>query len=341
MPVACALRDRFPGAFIAWVVEQTSAPLVALHTSLDHVLVLPRGWWKSPSQVCAIRRQLRELRIDVTLDVQSLSKSSLAAWLSGARHRIGFRGALGREASPWLNNDLVTPTAAHVVDCFLEILRPLGIERPEIRYDVPRDPAAISSVANLLHWAHIESDFVLVNPGAAWAAKRWPPQRFAEVINYLGQTRRLTSMVVWEGPQGRQLAEEVLSHAPRNAVLAPPISLPELAELLRQACMYVGNDTGPTHLAAAVGTPCVSLHGPTRRERCGPYGRGHVALQTVFEPVTHRQRGVGNNSAMRAIEVSDVCQACDQILNQQPSILSIDAHSVQLGDESQSFRRAA
>ena len=116
MPVACALRERFPQAFIAWAVEKRAAALLEGHPAIDELILLPRGWLKSPRGVWQLRRRLRDLQIDTTIDVQSLSKSSILAWLSGARRRIGFGNPGGRELSKWFNNERVDPTAVHVVD---------------------------------------------------------------------------------------------------------------------------------------------------------------------------------------------------------------------------------
>ena len=130
MPVACALRERFPEAFLAWAVEERAGTLLRGHEALDELIVLPRGWLKSPGGVWRLRRRLRDFRFDVAIDVQSLTKSAVLAWLSGARRRIGFGNPGGRELSKWLNNERVDPKATHVVDRYLELLRPLGIESP-------------------------------------------------------------------------------------------------------------------------------------------------------------------------------------------------------------------
>ena len=104
MPVACALRERFPDAFIAWAVQERTGKLLQGHPALDKLIAVPRGWLKSPGMVWRLRRRLRELHFDTTIDVQSLTKSALLARLSGARRRIGFGTPGGRELSRWLNN---------------------------------------------------------------------------------------------------------------------------------------------------------------------------------------------------------------------------------------------
>ncbi len=111
------------------------------HEALDELIELPRGWLKSPGGVWRLRRRLHDLRFDTTIDVQSLTKSAVLAWLSGAKRRIGFGNPGGRELSKWFNNQRVDPKATHVVDRYLELLRPLGIESPAVRFQVPEHEA--------------------------------------------------------------------------------------------------------------------------------------------------------------------------------------------------------
>src|SRR5580698_93646 len=119
LPVLCALRDALPHAHLAWVVEGRTADLLAGHPALDELIVVPRRWLKSPRAVLDLWRRLHG-RFDVSIDIQGLTKSAVAAWLSGAPVRIGLAAPAGRELSPWLNNHRVAPTATHVVDRNLE-----------------------------------------------------------------------------------------------------------------------------------------------------------------------------------------------------------------------------
>ena len=127
VPTASALRRAFPDAFLGWIVEGRTGELLKGHPALDEVIVVPRGWLKSPMVVWNVRKQLRALRFDTTIDLQGLSKSAIAAWLTGASRRISYGGADARELSPWLNNELVEPQTEHVVTRALEMLKPLGI----------------------------------------------------------------------------------------------------------------------------------------------------------------------------------------------------------------------
>ena len=314
MPVACALRRRFPQAFLAWAVEQRAAALLRGHEALDELIELPRGWLKSPGGVWRLRRKLRSLQFDVTIDVQSLTKSALLARLSGARRRIGFGNPGGRELSKWFNNERVDPKATHVVDRYLELLRPLGIESPAVRFQVPEHAEDRTAAEKMIGQLGLERGFAIVNPGAGWPSKLWPTERYAAVVRHLGEVRQVPSLVVWAGAAEQAMAEEVARLAGASARVAPPTSLVQLAALVRRARLFVGADTGPLHLAAAVGTPCVGLYGPWPATRHGPYGPQHIALQKmVFEGPT-RARRTAPPTYMESITTEMVCEACDRIL---------------------------
>ncbi|NIP86012.1 MAG: lipopolysaccharide heptosyltransferase family protein [Planctomycetales bacterium] len=314
VPVLTALRDHFPGAFIAWAVGRSATPLLEGHAALDEIISLPPGWLKSPTIVWNLRHRLRQLKFDVTIDPQSLTKSACVCRLAGAPRRIGFAGQHGRELSGLLNNELVHHSQPHVVDRSLELLGPLGIENPQVRFDLPRYAAAEPSMNRFLRQHGLSRGFALLNVGAGWPSKLWPACRLAAVAQRLGHHHGLTSVIVWAGEEERSAAEEIVATCPHHAVLAVPTSLVELATLARQAELFVGADTGPLHLAAAVGTPCVGLYGPTRLADCGPYGDQHIALQKQFQEGGHRQRRRASNGAMQAITVADVVDACEKIL---------------------------
>lgn len=313
LPLACAIKDQLPAATVTWVVERAAAPLLRGHTCIDRLIELPRGWLKSPRTVWGLRRALREQNCEVAIDAQSLTKSSAAAWLSGARKRIGFARPWGRELSLLMNNVRIEPTNEHIVDRQLELLAPLGVKWPQVRFDVPRDAAAEQRVTAWLNDSRFENGFITVNPGAGWDSKLWPVERFAQVAAHVGRAHRLPTLVVWGGNRERAWAQEIVQAADGHAHVAPPTTLPELAAVVRRARLFVGSDTGPMHLASAVGTPCVALYGPSRPELCGPFGSQHAVLQAYYQAGTSRQRRRASNDAMRAIESAAVCEACDAV----------------------------
>src|SRR5262245_114072 len=305
MPLACAVRERWPEAHVTWVVEKGAAPLVETNEAVDRVIVLPKRCATSLKMLLWLRRGLRAGRFDVSLDPQGLTKSGLVAWLSGARRRIGFARPAAREVNPWLQTEWVMSRAVPRVDRYLELLRPLGIEMAGVRFGISIPPAAERVAEELAGRAELRGGYVALNPGAGWDSKRWPVERFAEVARHLG-SRGMPCVVTWGGEQERVWAEAIVSQSGGAAVMAPATSLVELAAVLRRARLFVGSDTGPLHLAAALETPCVAMFGASAAEACGPYGEGHVVLQTALDESPGRKKSRADNWAMRMIGAAAV-----------------------------------
>ena len=153
-----------------------------------------------------------------------------------------------------------------------------------------------------------------MNPGAGWPSKIWPAERYGELARHLAKTHGLASVAVWGVPSELPLAEPIVATSGGHARLAPPTSMTELAALCRRAALFVGSDTGPMHLAVAVGTPTISLHGPSRADWCGAYGPENIRLQVRYEDGSAFERRKADDSAMRAIDVEMVADACDRLL---------------------------
>jgi heptosyltransferase I len=320
VPVLCALRDAIPGAFICWVVEGTAGDLLEGHPALDELVRVPRRWWKSPRAVWRLRQKLHALRFDTAIDLQCLTKSAWAAWLSGARRRIGKAGANGRELSRLLNNELVAAGGRHVIEHYLTMLRPLGIDAPEARFDLPERAAEAEMAEAALRFAGFARlQFTILNPGAGWPSKVWPAERYGALARILASSHGMPSMVVWCGAEEKRSAETIVATSGGNARLAPATSMNQLAALCRRAGLFVGSDTGPMHLAAAVGAPTLSLHGPSRAEWCGAYGPHAASLQVRYEAGSSLQRRKADDSAMRAITVDMVAEACKSLLTAHAS----------------------
>lgn len=313
LPLAHLIKQRWPDAYVAWAVEKGPSPLVQWSSVVDETIIVPKGFLKSPGQLAQVRRRLRSLKIDIALDPQSLSKSAVLAWLSGAKRRIGFARPIGRELAPWLNTTLVQPEETHVVRRYLEVLKPLGMRanEREIAFDLPHDDVSESTIRRYLAAMLPKQRFAVINPGAGWDSKLWPVERYAAVANALP----LASVIVWSGDKERAWAQEIVANSGGKACLAPPTSLLELTALCRQAQLFIGSDTGPLHIAAAVGTRCVGIYGPTRPEVCGPFGAGHIVLQSTREDLGSSRKAAGNISdAMLQITPEQVVNASRRVL---------------------------
>ena len=314
LPMACAIKAHYPESRLTWVVERAASTLLQNHPAIDRLIVLPKGWLKSPRVVWDLRRQLRDTHFDVALDPQSLSKSAIIAWLSGASQRIGLAKPHGRELSLVLNRVRIEPKQEHVVDRQLEMLQAIGIRWPAVRFDLPLHDESEQKVADWLASSPCSAGFACINPGATWGSRRWPPERFGQVAAELGARHGLPSLVVWGSGEEKAWAEEIVCHSQGHATVAPNTTLLELTAVMRRATFYLGSDTGPMHMASAVGTPCIGLFGTTRPEQSGPYGPQHVRLQAYYQSGTSRERRAAANDAMRCITTDMVLDACEQLV---------------------------
>lgn len=313
LPMVAALRNRFPNAYLAWVTQSGPASLMQGLTGLNKIITVDRSWYKSWSSIQRVRQELRREQFTITIDPQSLTKSSMLGWLSGARYRVGFARGQGRELSPILSTHCVKPLRSHVVHRYLELLKPLGITHPQVRFQLPESSVAVSSMAKFLDKCGL-NEFALLNPGAGWDSKRWPHERYGTLAKSLYDRQQIRSLILWAGPREKAWAEAIVAASNDSAMLAPDTSLPELAALCRRAKLFIGSDTGPMHLAAAVDTPCVAMYGPTRIAVCGPYGDQHESLQVYYQDGSSSERRGSDNSAMRAITEQMVCDACERVL---------------------------
>lgn len=260
IPAVVSLREGLPGTSIAWVVETPYRELVELVADVQPIPVRVRGWSRRPvASRGAVREALRAMRgPDVAVDFQGLIKSAMLSRLSGAPVRFGFDGNAIRERPALLfsNRQVAVDPTAHIVEQNLQLARAVGgtAEAVAPRWEAfPADPEG-----KLAAWR----GRIVFLPGAGRPEKVWPAQRFGELSRRLRQP----GVVAW-GPGEEELA------ASTGVPLAPPTSLRELAFLLAHASLVIGGDTGPLHLAAALGTPVIGLYGPTDPGRNGPWGQ--------------------------------------------------------------------
>lgn len=310
LPVACSLRDHYPDAHLAWLVGPEVAPLVRGHIAIDEVIELPTNWFRSYSQIRQIRNTLRQANFDITIDCQADMASVLACRFSGARWRIGFSAGQPFDASAWLNNERVVPVFHHIVDRRLELLTPLQIHHPRVRWDLPIDRQS-RTWANQYRVQIRSSRLAILNPGATCPSKIWEADRFAATARYLTDRYGYHSLAVWSTFEDRLMAERIVERSEGTVTLAPDTTLMMAAALFQTADLLISGDAGPLHLAVAVGTQTIGLYGASCPSRRGPYHQ--VSVQNQSEPAGHRSRRSADNRAMKAIGVEHVCHAIDEL----------------------------
>ena len=295
LPVAHALRSHFPRAHLAWIVEARESTVLKDQPDLDAVVPVDTRLWRRliwrPAGAREVVRKLSRLtarlhgaRFDVAIDLQGLIKSGLLTAYTGAPVRIGF--ALSHCWEP-LNALFTTHRirpphqAVHVVEQYLSLLEPLGVSAALPVFRLPPDPEAERRIDEFLAAEGVKprDRLVALNPGAGHPTKRWPLDHFARLAERLHEEAGVRVLLLW-GPEEEGMARAIGARMTSRPLLAPPTTLPELSALLRRSTLMVAGDTGPLHLAAALGTPCVGLYGPTRAERNGPYGAHCRSLQS-------------------------------------------------------------
>ena len=273
-PVVRSLKRRWPGAELHWWIDSGLASLVESDPDVAGIFRFERRRWGRPggwpSMFTAIRR-LREERFDLVVDLQGLARSGAFAWLANGAFTIGVDDP--REgAGAFYDVAVPRPSAqTHAVDWYLEVVRRLGIAPvTEVPWLAPR-PLVAAGLETRLDLSRRR--WILLNPGARWWNKRWPADSFRETLRRLAAEFPLHHFAILGGKEDADLAREVVPGAPDRTVnLAGSTSLGELVEIIRAAELIVTNDTGPMHIAAALGTPMIALFGPTNPNRTGPYG---------------------------------------------------------------------
>jgi lipopolysaccharide heptosyltransferase I len=309
LPVAAALRDAFPSARLDWLVSARHKAILDCVPVIDRRLVLERpasaekrlarprfrheddepvgsrGAWR---RIALAIGELRESDYDIAFDLQGLIKSAVLARSSGARRVVGFATPHLRErwAHVFYSETCEPPANAHVIDKNLSLLGAVGLHNVPKRFPLEaKDSDAVVQVREDLGGA----PFALMNPGAGWPNKRWPPEWFAALADKLHTTRGMETVVLW-GPGEEMLARHVVEVSREAARLAPPTEVADIIGLARAAAVFISGDTGPVHIAAAVGTPVVGIYGPTNPARNGPWLPADESVSRYAECKCHYRR---------------------------------------------------
>ena len=331
LPAVAALRRAFPSSSIGWAVEPRWSELLCASGAenaasgspekplVDRLhLINTLVWRRQPASLATWREALsamnalRSPHYDVAIDFQGAWKSAGLALASGAEERVGFDSPRERPAAMFYTRRVIT-TSAHVVDQNLELAAALhGEATPPACFPLPYSAPDEAWCDNELQRRGLR-DFALLNPGGGWGAKLWPPENYGEVARELA-SEGLPSLVNF-GPGEEPLARAV-EHSSGGAAQPLSCSLGELIALTRRARLFIGGDTGPMHLAAALAVPVVALFGPTDPARNGPYETRSIVLRNAASETayTHRNRP---NDALRAIPASAVLEAALRLLGAQ------------------------
>lgn len=286
LPVLDALRQALPEAKLGWVVEELSAPLLEGHPQLDKLYVIPKKRWKKYwhalyfEEIRPFFRQVKADGWDAVIDLHGLTKSGLVSWMTGTKLRVGYGDHDGRELNKLFTNRKVKPPqwAEHVVERNLSLLEGLGIIAPKDTRGVlaltDEEREAMRGRLCEAGW-NGEEPLLAINPGAGWASKLWPTAYYAELGAAIAKKRKMRPLVLW-GPGEEEIRDavaEALRMRETACLLAPPTSVRELAALISLCTMFVGGDTGPTHMAGMLGVHTLSIFGASDAKRNRPWPR--------------------------------------------------------------------
>jgi lipopolysaccharide heptosyltransferase I len=320
LPVADLIRRRFPHARITWIAEKAMSPLLRNHPAIDQLLLVDtRNWRKrilTPATWMEIFRFLRYFRsqeFDVALDFQGLFKSAVLARISGASRRIGMSKPDRKErwSSIFLNEFAPHTTSKnHIIEknqLLLENLEIQPLNQP-LNFHIYPDEESVRYVEEELQKLELEQ-FVLINPGGGWVTKLWEVNKFAQLIDCIYHDLHMPALLLW-GPGEKHLADRIARKCISPALVSFGTDLSELIALTRKARLMVSGDSGPLHLASALGVPVVGIYGPTDPLRNGPWNPHDSACTIHYEcsPCYQRTCPIGIQ-CMKKMEVNPVLDA--------------------------------
>jgi len=307
LPSAASLRDTFPDARIDWAVEAKWARLLKGNPDVDNVVVVDRR--RSEGFVSAAK-QLRAAKYLCAVDFQALYKSALLAFASGAPKRIGFKSSYAREGlAAAVYTDRINPRGPHKVDHNFALVALAGAHELKARFPIMVEPEDEDCVERELA-RHGSREFFVLNPGGGWLSKCWPAARYGELHCKIARRWGLGGVITF-GPGEENLAREAVAAAGNPTPIPLALGLGPLTALLRRAKLFVSADTGPLHLASAVGAPVIGLYGPTDPSRNGPYCSHDAVVRNPHASVTTYRREKSYSPAMLSITVDQVLKAIE------------------------------
>lgn len=326
LPLLEVLKDNFPHTRIDWLVEEDASQILEGHPAIDNMIVSRRKSWQKGvlklaecgavvKEVIRFLREVRAEKYDLVIDLQGLLKSGLLTGLSRGRRKIGMAGA--REGGWLFLNERPVPVdyEQHAIDRYLNLAEYLECNVSSRNGHIPifeSDKRVINQQLNTD--GPLKKPLVAINPMAKWHTKLWEPERFAALADRVRDN--LSCEIIFTGSRHDWAIIEEISNMmkKRPLNLAGRTSLKELAYLYKKCKAFVTTDTGPMHIAAAMGCRVVALFGPTAPWRTGPYGQGHKVIRTGIECSPCFKKRCDSMACMKEITVESVFGAVEEII---------------------------
>jgi lipopolysaccharide heptosyltransferase I len=325
LPVAATLRKSLPDSHISWMVEERFQDILQNNPDIDQVIPLRTKVWRKKWNAKSLReildtiKTLRQHKFDLVFDFHGLLKSGIIARLSGAQTRVGFHRKNCKEKFSILFTNRRPPYMAggrHVADMYLALLQTALSKVEETKLFPLQVPDKADKKIAIFFDQHDEltaRPIIAINPGAGFESKQWELDRFAELADRISKELKCSIMLTW-GPGEEPKVNKISTHMQEQSWIAPSTSILESIALYKRMALLVSCDSGPLHLAAAVGIPTVSIFGPTDPLRNGAYGINHTAVYKVLSCsfCWKKTCPLGTKECMKQVNVDEVFQAVKQ-----------------------------
>lgn len=323
LPTLNALRRRFPKMHISWVVEPKSRDILVGHPALDELIVFKRtgSTIKTLAALPHLIRRLRRAKYDVLFELQGNLRGALLAGLSGTPMRLGFGVGSSRLEWPsalFTNVKVSEGDASHVIEKNLSFAGKLGAKDGEVSFRIAVGKEERGYVSSFLKREGIEEKkIIILHPGADSFTRRWPGERYAELADEIKARFEDTAIVLTHSPREKSLVEAIVRRSQSNPLVFSPTTLGRLIALLDRCRTMVASNTGPLHIAAALGKRVVGLYGPIDPKRNGPYGERNFVIRKELTCQPCWKKKCGSLSCMRGITVSEVLEKVAALLSQK------------------------
>ena len=331
LPFLRTLRAHHPDAHIAWMIEESFRTLVDCNPDLDEVIPVRIKYWRknlnlnSWHEIYAMRQLLKKRKFDWTFDLQGLIKTGVIALMTGAPNRAGFhRNNCREKINAWFNNrpSKYIPKGGHVVDLGLSQLSVLGSFSSQVEFPllVPSRDEVVSETFILKNPDLASRPIVGINPGAGFPTKIWSLERYAELADRLVVELGFSILLTW-GPGEKDMVHDIASSMKQKSWIAPATTITESIGLYKKLALFIGSDSGPFHICAALDIPTVTVWGPTNPDRNGAYAKHHKAVYHELNCsfCWKRQCPLGTLACMDKVTVQNMFEATKTLISTQSS----------------------
>lgn len=341
LPFLRTLRAHHPNAHIAWIVEESFQGLIDCNPDLDEVIPVRIKHWRknwninSWRDISKTRQLLKDREFDWTFDLQGLIKSGIIARMTGAPNRAGFHRDNCREKiNAWFNNrrSRYVPIGGHVVDLCLSQLSVLGnfSSRVEFPLLIPVEDTRVSETFMLENPELVDKPIAGINPGAGFPTKIWSLKRYAQLADRLVDELGFSILLTW-GPGEEGMVNEVAGAMRHKSWTAPATTIAESIGLYKKLSLFVGSDSGPFQICAALGIPTVTVWGPTHPSRNGAYANHHQAVYHELHCsfCWKRQCPLGTMECMDKVTVENIFEATKILASRHIKMVTSPQHPTQ------------